>query len=64
MCIRDRLDTIPTKDVASVSWHDNGQVYLVDDLEEAAILADEVAPEHLEVQVDPTVCLLYTSRCV
>lgn len=49
------LDTIPTKDVASVSWHDNGQVYLVDDLEEAAILADEVAPEHLEVQVDPTV---------
>jgi sulfopropanediol 3-dehydrogenase len=36
--------------VARRAWEDNGEVLLVDDDEEAARVADEYAPEHLEVQ--------------
>lgn len=45
------LETLSTKDVAGVSWQDNGAVYLADDIDEAIAIANDIAPEHLEVQV-------------
>jgi sulfopropanediol 3-dehydrogenase len=45
-----QLADLPTKDVASVSWRDNGEVIVVDSPEEAVALSDAWAPEHLEVQ--------------
>jgi sulfopropanediol 3-dehydrogenase len=45
-----QLIDLPTKDVAGVSWRDNGEVIIVDSPEEAVKVSDEWAPEHLEVQ--------------
>ena len=45
-----QLETLPTKDVAAVSWENNGEVIVVDSREEAVELSDQWAPEHLEVQ--------------
>ena len=41
----------PTAEVAGAAWRDHGTVLVAADDEEAAALADEHAPEHLEVQV-------------
>jgi len=41
---------LPTGQTAAKAWEDNGQVLLVDSLEEAIVIANEFAPEHLEVQ--------------
>ena len=41
----------PTADVAGVAWRDHGEVLVAADRAEAVALADERAPEHLEVQV-------------
>ena len=49
--IERRLVDLPTKDVASVSWRDNGIVYAAQDPDEALRLSDEYAPEHLELHV-------------
>jgi sulfopropanediol 3-dehydrogenase len=40
----------PTAEVAGAAWRDHGEVLLVRDREEAVAVADEHAPEHLEVQ--------------
>jgi len=45
------LETLPTKDVAAVSWQNNGEILLADTLEEAIAFSNKIAPEHLEVQV-------------
>ena len=42
----------PTKDVAGTAWRDHGTIVVCEDEEEAASLADEMAPEHLEVQTE------------
>ncbi|MBC8503902.1 MAG: histidinol dehydrogenase [Chloroflexi bacterium] len=44
-----QLQTLPTADIASVSWRDYGEIILVDDLEEACKEADIVASEHVEI---------------
>jgi sulfopropanediol 3-dehydrogenase len=44
------LETWPTAEVAGRAWRDFGTVVVVDDRDEAIALADEFAPEHLEVQ--------------
>lgn len=46
------LKDLETKDVAGVSWKDNGQVYLADSMDEAIDITNDIAPEHLEVQVN------------
>lgn len=46
------LPTLSTKDVAEKSWADNGYIYLADDIEEVIAISNEIAPEHLEVQVE------------
>lgn len=49
--VERQLAELPTKDVASVSWADNGIVYAADDKDEAIALSDNYAPEHLELHV-------------
>lgn len=44
-----QLAALPTSRVVKEAWDTGGAVYLVSDLEEAAELANEVAPEHLEI---------------
>jgi len=52
--LEKQLEVLPTKDVASVSWANNGIVYAADSPEEAVKLSDEYAPEHLELHVSDT----------
>jgi sulfopropanediol 3-dehydrogenase len=49
-----QLAVLPTREVAELSWRDNGRIYIADSREEAVALADHYAPEHLELHVaDP-----------
>jgi len=50
--VERQLVNLPTKDVASVSWSDNGEVIVVDSPEEAVKICNEWAPEHLEIQTE------------
>jgi sulfopropanediol 3-dehydrogenase len=48
------LESWPTADVAGPAWRDHGSVIVVDDDDELARLANDVAPEHLEIHTrDP-----------
>jgi len=47
--IQRQLKTLPTADVASVSWQNYGQVILVDTEEELIEEADRIASEHVQV---------------
>lgn len=47
--IQRQLQTLPTADVASVSWQDYGQVILCDTEDEMIEVADEIASEHVQV---------------
>ena len=46
-----QLAVLPTREVAEMSWRYNGRIYIADNPEEAVSLADDYAPEHLELQV-------------
>ena len=46
------LATLERAEIAKASWRDNGAVILVRDLDEAVVLADRIAPEHLELCVE------------
>ena len=48
--VERQLPGLGTREVAGRAWQDNGEVLVVDTDEEAARVADEYAPEHLEVQ--------------
>jgi sulfopropanediol 3-dehydrogenase len=48
--IEEQLKTLPTANIARFSWERRGQVFLADSLEEAFLLVNEWAPEHLHVQ--------------
>jgi len=50
--VEEQLKTLPTREVAEVSWRNNGEVILVDSPEEAVEVCDDWAPEHLEVQTE------------
>ncbi|MEQ8256732.1 MAG: histidinol dehydrogenase [Roseovarius confluentis] len=49
--IETRLETLERRAIAGASWRDFGAVILVGDMDEAARLADRIAPEHLELCV-------------
>jgi sulfopropanediol 3-dehydrogenase len=49
--VEKQLAVLPTRDVASLSWRDNGIVMVADDAAEAVRLSDDYAPEHLELHV-------------
>ncbi len=46
-----QLAVLPTKDIASLSWRDNGKLYVADSPDEAIAISDDYAPEHLELHV-------------
>jgi sulfopropanediol 3-dehydrogenase len=46
-----QLETLPTKEIASLSWRDHGIVQVAADSDEAIRLSDDYAPEHLELHV-------------
>jgi sulfopropanediol 3-dehydrogenase len=52
--LEKQLAQLPTRDIASLSWRDNGIVQVADSVEEAVALSDEYAPEHLELHVEDT----------
>lgn len=47
--IERQLETLPTADVARVSWRDYGQIILVEDEQEALAEANRLAFEHVEI---------------
>jgi histidinol dehydrogenase len=50
--VEKRLETLERRAIAGASWRDFGAVITVRDLDEAAMLCDRIAPEHLELCVD------------
>ena len=48
--LEKQLEVLPTKEVASISWSNGGEIILADSNEEAVAISDKWAPEHLEVQ--------------
>ena len=49
--LQRQLAVLPTRQIAEVSWGNNGKVYVAADGEEAVRLSDDYAPEHLELHV-------------
>lgn len=52
--VEKQLAVLPTKDIAALSWRDNGIIQVAESLEEAVKLSDDYAPEHLELHVENT----------
>lgn len=46
------LADLETEEVARKSWQDNGQVIVVDSVEDAVKLTNKIAPEHLELCIN------------
>ncbi|MCK5130236.1 MAG: histidinol dehydrogenase [Clostridiales bacterium] len=46
------LEELPTKEVARTSIDDMGAIIIVKDMDEAVILANQIAPEHLEISTE------------
>ncbi|KIC16002.1 histidinol dehydrogenase [Leisingera sp. ANG-Vp] len=55
--VEKRLQTLERRAIAGASWRDFGAVITVRDLDEAAVLSNRVAPEHLELCVADPVAL-------
>jgi histidinol dehydrogenase/sulfopropanediol 3-dehydrogenase len=53
--IENQLGLLPTRETAARSWMDNGEIYLAGSLDDAVNLANELAPEHIELQVDAAI---------
>ena len=47
--VEARLATLARRDIAGASWREHGAVLTVRDWNEAAALADRIAPEHLQI---------------
>jgi histidinol dehydrogenase/sulfopropanediol 3-dehydrogenase len=56
--LHERLPDLRTEDVARECWEANGEVILVGDLAEAVDVANDWAPEHLQVMTDQPRALL------
>ncbi|MBL4800551.1 MAG: histidinol dehydrogenase [Emcibacter sp.] len=50
--VEEHLKDLPRAHIARTSWQDHGAVILVDNLEQAIPLVNQLAPEHLELAVD------------
>jgi len=49
--VEKRLETLERRAIAGPSWRDFGAVIIVQNMDEAVILSDRIAPEHLEICV-------------
>jgi histidinol dehydrogenase/sulfopropanediol 3-dehydrogenase len=47
--IKEELKTLGTAELASQTWENNGQIILADSLDEAIVISDRFAPEHLQL---------------
>ena len=47
--VESRLEILERRAIAGPSWRDYGAVIIVKDMDEAVILSDRIAPEHLEI---------------
>lgn len=56
--VERQLKRLPREDIARASIEQNGRIIIVEDLPTAARLADEIAPEHLEICVEDPFGLL------
>jgi len=52
--LNTQLAVLPTKEIAEISWRNNGKIYVAGDRDEAISLSDDYAPEHLELHVEDT----------
>ncbi len=52
------LATLPRKDIASASWNAHGAIIVAAKLEQACVLANRIAPEHLEIATENPQSLL------
>lgn len=50
--VERQLAILPTRDVAALSWRDNGIIYLAESREETLTLCNDYAPEHLELHTE------------
>ncbi len=60
--IKAQLKMLDTADIASISWENNGRIILAKNLSEACEIANEIAPEHLEVDIKDPKALKYKLR--
>ena len=49
--VDEMLENLPTKEIASYSWENNGEIIYVNTLDEAVKLSNKYAPEHLEINI-------------
>ncbi len=56
--VEKQLAKLPRNEIARASIEDNGKIILVKDLTEAVSIANEIAPEHLELCVDEPFALM------
>ena len=47
--LEGQLEVLPTREVAALSWRDNGRIYVAGGPDEAIAISDDYAPEHLEI---------------
>lgn len=47
--VEARLQSLERRNIAAASWRDYGAIITVSDLDEACVLSDRIAPEHLEI---------------
>jgi len=50
--VKEQLKILPTAEIATKSWEANGEVVVVDSIEEACTIANKYAPEHLEIVIN------------
>ncbi|WP_406698760.1 histidinol dehydrogenase [Singulisphaera sp. Ch08] len=61
--VEKQLAVLPTREIAALSWRDNGIVTVADSPAEAVALSDDYAPEHLELHLeDPEYALANLSN--
>ena len=56
--LEEQLPALRTEDIAREAWSENGEVVLVESRDEAAAVANDWAPEHLQVMTDDPRALL------
>lgn len=56
--IERQLENLPRREIARVSIENNGKIILAGDMDSALLIANRIAPEHLELCVDEPFSLL------
>lgn len=49
--LNEQLQVLETRNIAEISWKNNGIIYIADNRDEAIAISDDYAPEHLEIHV-------------